>query len=247
MIKSTKQTSRPLMALLRRMNIITMVLVSAVVSLVVFIALLVLFSVFIRSSGGTMSVSGWDMLEGFASVFTVALLLGGGLFALTEYIESEETRKEQAALTAFNLYQNIFDKMTNPEEIEARRWILQNIPQRRADEPMEAWVAQVQEVVFAPNQAGIPEGQMHVKQVLNTYDFLGFVARNYWDMDEAVLNWMSPMVAKVWDRLGAYIAYQAEERNEPDYYEDARYLGDYCINWREQLGMPDPRFTQTAV
>jgi hypothetical protein len=65
--------------------------------------------------------------------------------------------------------------------------------------------------------------------------------------DEAVLDWISPMVAKTWGRLGDYVDYEAARRNEPDYYEAARELGERCIAHRERKGVGESAFVKDAV
>lgn len=135
------------------------------------------------------------------------------------------------------------------EEIAARRWILVNIPVRDEGEPLEDWFSSVQEVVFASekDEHGSTEGQRNIKRVLNTYEFLGFVARNYWELDDEVLDWISPMVAKTWVRLADYVAYESQMRNEPDYYEAARELGEACIDYRKARGLGESRLMEKAL
>ena len=81
----------------------------------------------------------------------------------------------------------------------------------------------------------MPPGQTHLKRVLNTLDFVGFVADHYWDMwrtDDELVQWMSSPITKVWERIGPYVEYEAVERQEPDFYQAARMLSQYCLDWR---------------
>jgi hypothetical protein len=84
----------------------------------------------------------------------------------------------------------------------------------------------------APGGRGV--GRAHLKVVLNDFDFIGFVNDNYWTMEQEIVEWLSPSIAKVWERIGAYIEWEASRRNEPDYYEAARTFGQYCIKWRSE-------------
>ena len=43
---------------------------------------------------------------------------------------------------------------------------------------------------------------------------------------------LNPMVVKSWDKLGPYVIYERQRRNEPDYYEMAEGLAQRCIQWR---------------
>ena len=47
------------------------------------------------------------------------------------------------------------------------------------------------------------------------------------------MPWMNPMIVKAWNKLGPYVDYEAERRNEPDYYQSARELAQECLAWRE--------------
>jgi hypothetical protein len=79
-----------------------------------------------------------------------------------------------------------------------------------------------------------PPGKEYLKEVLNTLDFLGFVAKHYWNMGNELVTWMSPPVAKVWERIYLYVKQEAERRNEPDFYESASEFGQYCVDWRNK-------------
>ena len=94
--------------------------------------------------------------EGFASVVSLALLIGGGAFALAEYSEKEKAKhleklaeerekakeeREKANLD-YGIYQAIFEKLTAPEQEAARRWILANITIPKDGEDINAWYQQ---------------------------------------------------------------------------------------------------------
>ena len=82
-----------------------------------------------------------------------------------------------------------------------------------------------------------PPGREHLKQILNTLDFIGFVASHYWTIENELVEWMNPLVAKVWERIGPYVEDEAKRRNEPDFYQAARELGDQCLEWRRAKGL----------
>jgi hypothetical protein len=180
----------------------------------------------------------WSLLEGFVSLLSLLLVFGGAVFALREYIRNEIQQQKDEKKVAFDVYLVIFDRLMNPEETAARRWIILNIPVRGPDEDEQAWVMQVREIIHdtpADWQGETPPGQTYLKRVLNTLDFVGFVAEHYWDMwqaDDELVQWMSSPITKVWERIGPYVEYEAEERNEPDYYQAARMLSQSCLRWR---------------
>ncbi len=151
----------------------------------------------------------WDMLEAISTAFAVAQFLGGGIVALVQLTESVDSRN-------LNVYNDVFAKMMSDENIEARRWIYLHLP----DNP-EQGLASLD-----------PVGQAHIKHILNSFDHLGFLLQQDWVTADPVIHWVSPMVVKVWEKLGPYVEYEARRRGEPDYYEAARELARRCIEWR---------------
>ncbi len=162
----------------------------------------------------------WAALEGLSSAATLATVLGGGFVVLAQLVESIDSRKTQIAAHNLEAYNSIFDKMMTDQNIAARRWIYINLP----PDP----------------QLGLEslgdEGRRHVKLVLNSFDQLGFLLQQDLISSDAIIEWVSPFVVKVWARLGPYVDYEAERRNEPDYYEAARFLADRCIEQRQSEG-----------
>jgi hypothetical protein len=156
----------------------------------------------------------WDMLEAVSTAAAVAQVFGGGVVALVQLSESVDNRN-------LGIYNDVFEKMMSDENIEARRWIYQQLP------PLSA------EGMNAIDSTG----QKHIKRVLNSFDHLGFLMQQDWVTAEPVIHWVSPMVVKVWERLGPYIEYEVKRRNEPDYYEAARDLADRCKKWRVQRAL----------
>ena len=65
-------------------------LVSIVIALIGYYVVIVnLFPAFSRNASGEVN---WNLLEGFASVLSLALLAGGLTFALTEYVNTENAK-----------------------------------------------------------------------------------------------------------------------------------------------------------
>jgi hypothetical protein len=157
----------------------------------------------------------WEMLEAVSTAAAVAQFFGGGVVALVQLTESVDNRN-------LGIYNDVFEKMMSDDNIEARRWIYQNLP------------------AFTPQgmSAISPEGQVAVKRVLNSFDHLGFLVQQDWVTAEPVIHWVSPMVVKVWDKLGPYIEHEVQRRKEPDYYEAARMLAKVCQEWR-RTRVPD--------
>jgi len=121
--------------------------------------------------------------------------------------------------------------------VEARRWIILNLPTRQEHEDDQAWLGRtIAALDERPEERedGRPPGRDYLKEVLNTFDFIGFVAQHYWKMENELVTWMSPPVAKVWERIHLYVEYEAKQRNEPDFYESAREFGKYCVEWRDK-------------
>nr|MBN1228949.1 hypothetical protein [Anaerolineae bacterium] len=185
---------------------------AALLSLVVFTVWIVVVYVLWRA--GDRIDAGWDlwaMLEGASSAAAFATVIGGGVVVLAQLVESIDNRN-------LAVYNNIFEKLMDPEEIEARRWIYLNLP----DDP-EVGLANLD-----------PVGQQHVKRVLNSFDHLGFLLQQNWITTDAIIIWVSPIVVKVWEKLGPYVDYEAVRRNEPDYYSAVRFLSSRCRAWREK-------------
>jgi hypothetical protein len=110
-----------------------------------------------------------------------------------------------------------------------------------------AWIERVRSILFPDGYSGQTPGHRNVKSVLNTFDYLGFVALNYWDLEGPLMDWMMPMITKVWDRLGPYVEEEARRRDEPDYYKWARQFGDRCIDWRRAKNLPSPKIVKNAL
>lgn len=196
----------------------------------------------------------WNLLEGFASVLSIVLLGGGLAFALAEYINTEKAKHQEKLAEereknklSYEIYQAIFEKLTAPEQEAARRWILSNITVKNDNEAIAAWYEQTHEKIMlseGESESDIPEGQRAIKLVLNCFDYIGFIANHYWDIEEDSLDWISPPIAKVWRRIGPYVKHVRTLRGSKDYYNSAEYVGDLCIKWRQDKGLSDEIYAE---
>lgn len=180
----------------------------------------------------------WGMLEGLASLVTLSIIVGGVVFAFTDYLQNAVQRKREDAEASFNIYKEIYDRLMSPESVAARRWIILNLPTLEdAGNDKQVWLERInREVNKTPRgwKGERPPGKEYIKDILNTFDFIGFVAKHYWNIENELVLWMSAPIAKVWERLDYYVEEEARQRNEPDYYEAARELGRYCLAWRQE-------------
>jgi hypothetical protein len=205
--------------------------------------------------GFSQSVSGmndWNLLEGFASVISLSLLGGGLIFAITEYINREDAKQaeklaeeREKAKLSFEIYKAIYDKLTDPKQEAARRWLLSNITIKKDNEDLETWYEQTHTKIMSgetENIIGLPEGQNAIKMTLNCLDYIGFIASHYWEVEKDTLDWISAPVAKVWRRIGPYVLHVRTLRDTTDYYLSAEYIGDLCLKWRQEKGLPDEKF-----
>ncbi len=206
------------------------------------------------------SVSGeknWSLLEGFASAVSLALLVGGLIFAVVEYTNAETTKlKEKIAedreknKLSYEIYTAIYNKLTDPAQEAARRWILMNIDIKKIDEDIEDWYERTQATIMSGSvgsTTGLPEGQHAVKLTLNCFDYIGFIASHYWEVEADSLDWISAPIAKIWRRMGPYVLHVRVLRNTTDYYLSAEYVGKLCLEWRESKGLPDEEIARNTL
>lgn len=180
-----------------------------VLAFIVWVGLIVGVWLLFRAIGVNFDL--WSAMEAISTAAAVAQIVGGGLVLLVQMNESVDSRN----LSAYN---EIFERLMSDRNIAARRWIYINLP----PDP-QIGIAGLSE-----------EGQEHVKLVLNSLDHLGFLITQDWVTSDAILQWVSPFVVKVWARIGPYVDYEARRRGEPDYYEAVRDLAERCIEWRRE-------------
>jgi len=208
-----------------------------------------LFIVYLGFPTFTRSVSGksWELFDIFSGLLSLSLFAGGFTFALAEYIDTEKAKRDEKAKLAYDIYKAIFDKLTDPEQESARRWILTNISIKKDAEDLDAWYERTHErIMFCPDGSttDLPVGQHAIKLTLNCFDYIGFIAKHYWEIEKDSLDWISAPIAKIWRRIGPYVLHVRTLRNTADYYLSAEYIGDLCIDYRKSKNMPDEEFAQ---
>ena len=212
-----------------------------------FFLITVAFPAFSRASLGEVD---WSLLEGYVSVISLALVTGSIAFAVAEYTDKETAKEREKAKLSYEIYQAIYDKITDPEQEAARRWILANIPMKKDDEDIADWYKIAQAKIMARpdgSLSGLPEGQKAVKLTLNCFDYIGFIANHYWDIDDDSLDWISPPVAKVWRRIGPYVMHLRTLRKAKDYYLSAEAMGRRCIEWRQRRGFGEEEYAKETL
>jgi hypothetical protein len=196
----------------------------------------------------------WSFLEGYASVLSLAILIGGFTFVISEYNSKEKAKhlekiaaeREKAKLD-YDIYQAIFEMLTAPEQEAARRWILANITIPKDDEDINVWYTQTNKKIMSIQNRSkrvLPEGQEHVKLTLNCFDYIGFIASHYWHVEKDSLDWISAPIAKVWRRIGPYVICVRKLRGTTDYYISAEYIGELCVKWRKDKGLLDEIYAE---
>lgn len=173
-------------------------------------------------------------LEGYVGLLTLVLVIGGLVFAAWEYFRQESQ-------ISFQIYESIHKKMTDPAEEAARRWIITNIRPYKESDSIKAWSKEFATKIYEkPNdwdEKKLAPGHQHIKRTLNALDYFGFVAENYVNVEGPLLEWMSPPIAKVWERIAPYVERERDARNEPDFYKSASYIGKKCLEWRTKKGL----------
>lgn len=191
----------------------------------------------------------WTMLEGFASVISLSLLAGGLIFYIIEYINAENAKlkeklaedREKAKLS-YDMYNAIYHKLTAPEQEAARRWILLNIDIKKDDEDIESWYERTNKALMKKTKEqkdSMSDGQVAIKLTLNCFDYIGFIADHYWEVEKDSLDWISAPIAKVWRRIGPYVLHVRKLRNTTDYYLSAERVGRLCVKYRADKGLQD--------
>jgi len=198
---------------------LTLVVIVASTVVGFFLWLLALFSLWLLLRVVGISVNFWAMTEALSTAVAAAAVLGAGFVAYRELSEVASSRYMEVA-------DRLFNELNSPENIEARRWIFQHLP----DDPQEGM------------RSLTPEGQAFVKRTLNSLDRVAFLTQAGWIPEEMIMPWMNPMIVKAWIKLEPYVDYESRRRNEPDYYEHARRLAERCLSWRAK-NLPEAEIT----
>jgi hypothetical protein len=159
------------------------------------------------------------MTGALSTAVAAAAVLGAGVVAYRELSEVASSRYLEVG-------DRLFSELNSTENIEARRWIFQELP----DDPQEG-ISSLAD-----------KGQAHVKRTLNSLDRVAFLTQAGWIPEEMVMPWMNPMIVKIWVKLEPYVDHESRRRNEPDYYEHARQLAEHFLAWRAK-NLPDAKIT----
>jgi len=190
-------------------GLLTLVVFFAITAIgfIVWILGLFLFWIFLKFFG--ISTDPWTMVGALSTAVAAAAVFGAGFIAYRELSEVASSRYMEVA-------DRLFDELNSPENIAARRWVFQKLPEN----PEEG----------IHNMTS--EGQAAVKQVLNSLDKVAFMTQAGWIPDEIIMPWMHPMISKSWEKLKDYVDYERNRRGEPYYYEHAGKLAMRCYAWR---------------
>jgi hypothetical protein len=153
----------------------------------------------------------WAMTEALATAVAMSAVVGAGFIAYRQLNENTKSRHLDVA-------DRLFTELNAPENVQARRWVFQNLP---AD-PVQGLASLAR------------EERDHVKKVLNSLDRVAFLTQPDWLPTDMMMPWMSPMVVKAWEKLQPYVDYESQRRHEPDYYRSVRELAARCLAWRQQ-------------
>lgn len=157
----------------------------------------------------------WAMAEGLSAAMAFAAVVGGGLVALSQIVESVDNRN-------LEVFDRIFMRWMSEEQLAARRYIYQYLP----DDPAE-WY-----------ETCTSEDREKVRLILNAFDYLGFLISQHWITDESIAIWVNPIVVRVWSKVGHYVEYDKRIRGKgEDYYENAVWLAQKCLAWRERANL----------
>ena len=152
----------------------------------------------------------WGSLDQISAAVAAAAVFGASYFAYQELDEISKSRHIDVA-------DRLFDELNNPEIVEARRHIYQNLD-KDPENGLKNLSAQDRDAM---------------KRVLNSLDRVAFLTQDGWIPDELIMPWMHPMIAKSWEKLEPYVLYERERRCEPYYYEHAGKLAERCTKWRK--------------
>jgi hypothetical protein len=173
---------------------------------------------------GGLELSGdeWSTLSSFTSTVAFAFALGTGIIALIQFRQAVDSRN-------LEIYRDIYLKLMDADQIAARREIYMRL----------AEIEDRQELVAAVLDDDELRG--HVKQVLNLFDYFGFIVQQDWVTEDEIIGWLSPVVVKVWAKIEPVVEHECVRRpEEPDYYSAAIDLAEKCQRWRDRR-LPDRR------
>ena len=196
---------------LKRVPALGLIGIILLISLIIGVSWVFLLPALQEWSG--LSAEHWDKIDALTSVAAFSLAIGTGVIVLIELVETTDSHN-------LAVYRDIYDKMMSDEEIEARQF-LYNLPAADAE-------------ALRNRLLDNPEEHRAFKRVLNTIDYFGFLVDQQWVTADAIIGWVSPIVVKVWDKIGPIVELECARRpEEPDYYLAARQLAARCAAWRD--------------
>ena len=237
-------------------NLIKAGVLSFVIIALIFILIIKFFPLtstlpYFYDTGNVKKIINWDLLEGFISLLTFCLITGGLVFTLIEYIQNTIQHRREEAQASFAIFKEINDRLMNPESESARRWIIENLPTlEEMGNDRGKWLKHATKIIDKKPRGwkgNRSPGREYLKRTLDTFDFIGFIADYYWNMEEEIIIWMNPPISKVWERIEVFVEEEAILRCEPDYYESARNLGKYCIEWRRKKRYPKSKILEKSI
>ncbi len=125
-----------------------------------------------------------------------------------------------------------------------------NIEIPKEDEDIAAWYARTNDRIMTMHAGSgreFPLGQEYVKLTLNCFDYIGFIAEHYWEIEKDSLDWISAPIAKVWRRIGPYVLYVRKLRDTSDYYLSAEKIGERSVKWRREKGLADETIAKKTL
>jgi hypothetical protein len=176
---------------------------------ILWLSLLLLLWWILKALGSSFDL--WAIIESLSTALAAAAVFTAGFIAFRELSEISNSRYMEVV-------ERLLEELNSEENIEARRWIFQNLP------------ADPQEGISSIS----PEGREAIKRVLNSLDRVAFLTQPGWSDEELVMPWMNPMVVKSWVKLKRYVEFERKRRHEPDYYQSASKLAERCLAWREK-------------
>ena len=116
----------------------------------------------------------WSSLGDMSNVAMLSVVVIGTLFAYQEYIGNQEQRRRERAESEFNLYKQVNDWLMEPKAIEARRWVIVNIPTlEEMNGDATAWLDNATSRINQMprgSKGKRPLGLDHIKTILNSFE-----------------------------------------------------------------------------
>ena len=177
----------------------------------------------------------WNNLSALSTTFAFAFGSIAGLVVLFELVEASDSRN-------LTIYQDIYERFMSEEQIDARRFIYKNLWQGGQYDGDFAALEHMPQTELEDQFSDLfdeidqnEKAQRQIKTVLNAMDYFGFLADQDWVTEDQMIGWVSPIVVKVWAKIGPRVVCECRKREEePDYYLSARRLAVRCQDWREQ-------------